>query len=117
MFSHGWVAALGLLLALASPAAEPGVKTQFVGGTVSGIGLRASARLDLTGQQTLLIHCGKTELTIPYEKVNTEYGQNVTSIPRDLICPCRCSANREALRHHRLRGRPGQAAGDGDPGG
>lgn len=79
MFSFGWVAALGLLLALAIPAAEPGVKTQFVGGTVSGVQLRASVRLDLTGQETLLIQCGKTALIIPYEKVNTvEYGQNVS---------------------------------------
>ena len=79
MFRHHWVAPLSLVLALSIPAAEPGVKTQFVGGTVSGIEARASARLDLTGQETLLFHCGKTALTIPYEKVNTvEYGQNVS---------------------------------------
>ena len=71
--------ALNLALAFSVSAGEPGVKTQFVGGTVSGIELRTGGRLDLTGQETLLFRCGKTELTIPYEKVNTvEYGQNVS---------------------------------------
>ena len=79
MFPIGWAATLSLMLALAISAAEPGIKTQFVGGTVSGVELRSNARLDLTGQETLLVHCGKTELAIPYDKVNTvEYGQNVS---------------------------------------
>jgi len=79
MFPHSWVALVGLLLTVPVPAAEPGVKTQVVGGTVSAIETRSSARLDLTGQETLLFRCGKTALTIPYGKVNTvEYGQNVS---------------------------------------
>src|SRR6266436_4034150 len=79
MFRHRWIASFTFALALSISAAEPGVKTQFVGGTVSGIESRSSARLDLTGQETLLFRCGKTALAIPYEKVNTvEYGQNVS---------------------------------------
>jgi len=79
MFPCCRVVLLGFSLVLSIPAAEPGVKTQFVGGTVSGIGSRSSARLDLTGQETLFFRSGKTALTIPYAKVNTvEYGQNVS---------------------------------------
>src|SRR4051812_43312131 len=79
MFPHRFIAPLALALALSLSAAEPGMKTHFVGGTVSGIESRASARLDLTGQATLLFRCGKAALAIPYEKVNTvEYGQNVS---------------------------------------
>ena len=79
MFPYRWVALLGLMVTVPIWAGEPGVKTQFVGGTVSGIESRTSARLDLTGQETLVFHCGKTALTIPYEKINTvEYGQNVS---------------------------------------
>src|SRR3954452_14614053 len=79
MSPYCWVALLGLSVTVPAPAAEPGVKAQFVGGTVSGIGSRSSVRLDLTGQETLGFRCGKTALTIPYTKVNTvEYGQNVS---------------------------------------
>jgi hypothetical protein len=79
MFPSWWVVLLVLVVTASLPAVEPGVKTQFVGGTVSGIESRSGARLDLTGQETLLFRCGKTALTIPYEKVNTvEYGQNVS---------------------------------------
>jgi len=79
MFRLYWVALTGAALALALTAAEPGVKAQFVGGTVSGISSHCGARLDLTGTESLHFRCGKTELEIPYSKVNTvEYGQNVS---------------------------------------
>jgi hypothetical protein len=59
--------------------AGPGVKAQFIGGTVSGLKAKADARLDLTGADSLTFQCGKTEFRIDYRKVNTlEYGQNVS---------------------------------------
>ena len=79
MSPYFWVILLGFAITVSSSAAEPGLKTQLVGGTVAGIESRSSARLDLTGQDTLLFHFGKTALAIPYTKVNTlEYGQNVS---------------------------------------
>jgi hypothetical protein len=72
----GWT---GILLAVSIVAAEPGVKAQFVGGTVAGIASKPSMRLDMTGPEMLVLHSGETELRIPYQKVNTlEYGQNVS---------------------------------------
>jgi hypothetical protein len=60
-------------------AAEPGIKAEFVGGTVPGVAAKAGARLDMTGPDGLLFHCGKLEIHVPYQKVNTlEYGQNVS---------------------------------------
>ena len=74
-----WVALLGLTLALPITAAEPGFKTQLVGGTVAGLASRCGARLDLTGKENLHFRCAKTDIEIPYRKINTvEYGQNVS---------------------------------------
>ena len=70
--------ALVLLLSalLAAPAAD-GIRIQFVGGTLPGLS-KSNARLDLTGRQALVIHDGKSQLAIPYDKVDMiEYGQNV----------------------------------------
>jgi hypothetical protein len=70
-----WLLAAAFVLT----AAEPGVKAQFVGGTVSGVKSKCGARLDLTGSRTLAFDCGKTTLQIEYRKINTvEYGQNVS---------------------------------------
>jgi hypothetical protein len=67
------------ILALPLAAVEPGVKAQFVGGTVSGIAAKTSFRLDVTGADTLLLHWGASDLRIAYRKINTvEYGQNVS---------------------------------------
>jgi len=69
----------GLLAAFMAMAAEPGIKAQFIGGTLAGVSARSSARLDLTGGEELVFRSGRTELRIPYRKVNTvEYGQNVS---------------------------------------
>jgi hypothetical protein len=66
-------------LAVALPAAEPGVKAEFVGGTTAGVVVRSAVRLDLTGAETLVCYCGQTVLNVPYRKVNTlEYGQTVS---------------------------------------
>lgn len=69
----------GLTLSLAIPAAEPGVRAQFVGGTVPAIHAKAKARLDLTGGEALTFTWEKTELRIPYAHIVTlEYGQKVS---------------------------------------
>jgi hypothetical protein len=68
-----------LLFALSLAAAEPGVKTEFIGGTLSGVRAKSAARLDFTGLDGLSFRSGKTSLVIPYGKVNAlEYGQNVS---------------------------------------
>ena len=60
-------------------AAEPGVKAQFMGGTLAGVSAKSSARLDLTGAEALAFRSGQTELRIPFQKINTlEYGQTVS---------------------------------------
>jgi hypothetical protein len=69
----------GLFLSLAIPAAEPGVRMQFVGGTLPEIKAKSKARLDITGAERLVFACEKTELRIAYAKINTlEYGQKVS---------------------------------------
>jgi len=69
----------GIALALAATAGEPGLKTEFIGGTLPGVPPRSSARLDLTGTEALHFSAAKTDLQIPYRKIDTlEYGQNVS---------------------------------------
>ena len=68
-----------LLLAAVSAAAQPGVRAQFIGGTLTGISPKSSARLDLSDTETLVLQCAATQLRVPYGKINTlEYGQNVS---------------------------------------
>jgi hypothetical protein len=68
-----------LLSVVALTAAEPGVKAQFMGGTLAGVSAKSSARLDLTGAEALAFRCGQTELRIPFQKIDTlEYGQTVS---------------------------------------
>ena len=68
-----------LALPLALAAGGPGVKAQYVGGTVAAISGKPTARLDLADAEALRFHCGASELTIDYRKINTlEYGQNVS---------------------------------------
>jgi len=69
----------GLILVLALAAAEPGVKAQFVGGTLSGIAAKTNCRLDITHSDTMLFSYGESQIRIDYRKVNSlEYGQNVS---------------------------------------
>ena len=71
--------ASGLVLALSITAAQPGVKAQFIGGTLSGVSAKSSARVDMTGADALLFRCDKTETSIAYRRINNvEYGQNVS---------------------------------------
>src|ERR1035441_7838803 len=60
-------------------AAQPGAKTQFVGGTPPGIDPKATARLDLTGAGEMVFRSKSGEVRVAFHKVNTlEYGQNVS---------------------------------------
>ena len=73
-----WVALGCLLLMLPMAAAEPGVKIEIVGGTIAGIA-KSGARLDFTGNDSLVVQVQKSAIQVPYTKVNTlEYGQNVS---------------------------------------
>ena len=56
MLGKSYVTLGSLILTLQLAAVEPGIKTQFVGGTVSGIALKTSVRLDLTGADRLIFH-------------------------------------------------------------
>jgi hypothetical protein len=79
MNSLVWVALGCLLLTLPMAAAEPGVKIQVVGGTVSAISAKSGGRVDLTANDNLIVQCGKIAILIPYPKINTvEYGQSVS---------------------------------------
>jgi len=79
-FGKKCVCPLFLILGgVALMAAEPGVKAQFMGGTLAGVSGKSSARLDLTSAEALVFRCGQTELRIPYQKIDTlEYGQTVS---------------------------------------
>ena len=78
MFRWCWLGS-GLVLSLAAMAAEPGVRAQFVGGTLAGVPVKSTARIDLTSADALLLHTGGRELRIAYQRINTlEYGQNVS---------------------------------------
>jgi hypothetical protein len=69
----------GLALSLALTAAEPGIKAQFIGGTLPGVSAKSSARLNLTGADSLVFRSRAAELHIAYQSINTlEYGQNVS---------------------------------------
>ena len=74
-----WLLGSGLVLSLALTAAEPGVRTQWIGGTLAGVHAKSSARLDLTNADALLLRSGPAQLRIAYPRINTlEYGQNVS---------------------------------------
>jgi len=67
-----------LLMSLAATAGEPGLRTQFIGGTLPGVHSRTTARLDLTQAESLRFSSGRSGLDIPYRKIGTlEYGQSV----------------------------------------
>lgn len=79
MFRSHQLTSIALAMALSAAAAEPGIKAQFIGGTVAGMEAKNEARIDLTGTDNLHFQCGDVRVEIPYRKVNTlEYGQNVS---------------------------------------
>jgi hypothetical protein len=79
MFRPIRIALGSLFLAFSVTAAGPGVKVQFVGGTLTSLAAKTAARLDLTASDGLSFQYGQVNLRIPYQKINTvEYGQNVS---------------------------------------
>jgi len=59
--------------------AEPGVKTELIGGTLTDIVARSAARLDYSGADEMVFHRASSEIRVVYQKVNTlEYGQTVS---------------------------------------
>jgi hypothetical protein len=59
--------------------AEPGVKTELIGGTLPDIVARSEARLDFSGGDEMVFHRAAGEIRVAYQKVNTlEYGQTVS---------------------------------------
>ena len=79
MILNWWSALGGFALALSLTAGEPGVKAQFIGGTLAGVSVKSSLHIDLTGTESLHLWSAKTEFSVAYAKINTiEYGQNVS---------------------------------------
>ena len=69
----------GFALALSIVAAEPGVKAQFIGGTLSRVPAKSGVRIDLSGAESLLLRSSNAEVSVAYQKINTiEYGQSVS---------------------------------------
>jgi hypothetical protein len=68
-----------ILIPFPARTGEPGLKAQFIGGTLAGVPPRSSAHLDLTDVEVLKFSAAKAELHISYRKIDTlEYGQNVS---------------------------------------
>ena len=68
-----------LLLLASAAAAQPGVRAQFIGGTLAGVSPKSNLRLDLSDAEVLAVEGSGARIRIPYQKINTlEYGQNVS---------------------------------------
>ena len=70
-----------VLLALSSllQARDAGNRVTFVGGTISGVQSRSSARIELLGADALEFNSRDASLKIPYKDINTlEYGLRVS---------------------------------------
>jgi hypothetical protein len=67
------------LLTLSAFAADSGVKTELIGGTLPGVVAKSIARLDYSGADAMVFHCTSSDIRVVYQKVNTlEYGQTVS---------------------------------------
>lgn len=59
-------------------AGDPGLRADFVGGTVAAMAGKSDMRIDLTQDGVLLLRLKSSTLEIPYEKIHMiEYGQRV----------------------------------------
>ena len=77
--SYGFYVGLSFLLTMSAVGAEPGVKTELIGGTLTDIVARSAARLDYSGADEMVFHRASSEIRVVYQKVNTlEYGQTVS---------------------------------------
>ncbi len=75
MRSYRWV--LFAVLVAAAFAADRGASADYVGGTISNPPAKGGV-IDLTDDQHLQFKTGKTDLRIPYERIQLiEYGQQV----------------------------------------
>jgi hypothetical protein len=64
---------------MAALGAEPGVKTELIGGTLSSVAAKSIVLLDYSGADEMVFHCASGDVRIAYRKVNTlEYGQTVS---------------------------------------
>ena len=78
MFRSIFCGAALACLAFCAAGADEGVKTELVGGTLSGIA-KSAARLDYSGADEMVFHCSTGEIRVAFRKVNTlEYGQTVS---------------------------------------
>lgn len=74
-----WLPAALFAAAVCVMAGGPGVRAQFIGGTLTTVAPKSTAVLDLADVETLGVVCGATSFRIPYRKINTlEYGQHVS---------------------------------------
>jgi hypothetical protein len=71
MFSALLCLAGCLLLAWPLAGASPGVRAEFIGGTLSTIAAKTDGRLDVTGAEVLLYRAGRVEVQIDYRRVHT----------------------------------------------
>jgi hypothetical protein len=59
--------------------ADPGVKAELVGGTLSSVAAKSAARLDYSGADEMVFHCASGDIRVAFHRVNTlEYGQTVS---------------------------------------
>jgi hypothetical protein len=74
-----WFVLLSMLVLLSSAgAADQGAKAEFIGGTLPAPS-KSSMRVDLTSAEALVFRLDKSEIRIPYQKINAiEYGQKVS---------------------------------------
>jgi hypothetical protein len=67
-----------LLLPVVLAGAGPGLRAEFIGGTLSTIAPKSDGRLDVTSADSMMYTSGRAGVRIEYRRVNTlEYGQNV----------------------------------------
>lgn len=70
--------AAALVLPAGLAAGPRGIDVEYVGGTVVSLGDRADGSLKVAGDDVFVFQAGKTEVRVPYSKVNLlEYGQKV----------------------------------------
>jgi hypothetical protein len=70
--------ALQLILAIAQLAWAGGAPAEYVGGTVAALAEGTRVAIDVSDQQYLAFYAHKTQLRVPYARVNLlEYGQKV----------------------------------------
>jgi len=77
--SSFFLVSAGVLLAMTAVGADPGVKAELVGGTLSSVAAKSAARLDYSGADEMVFHCASGDIRVAFHRVNTlEYGQTVS---------------------------------------